>query len=534
MPNSLRYLQVRLRMERDKLVDWGVLANLSEDERTLSSGLSLHKHVINDTLQEIKLVLVELTKLSDGHTAETVRGNDEEESSDENADVTSSRSNRRLQKRAVDFMEKTRRFPGRIRWVSFDKKEFEELLSKLTTLNQGMTNLFERHQRERQLQLQETSYMGILQANNKLDDLIALVASLGSLKDGKHLQQLTQFKALNVAVETGQAAIPEFSTGSDLLLDESDLLLVEGDEEEEEADEPPARTPGKYKGTPVWVEWKYYEPVGEDEKAPIYASDRISKLARLLGDENKPKEFRIPHCLGYIHNQDNFRYGFVFRSPADETNGFPRSLYDLLTSIRKPSLNERVAAARAIATSLWYLHATNWLHKGLRSENVILQGRTLSLDEPFLAGFEYSRPADPSELTEVPSDNRLHDLYRHPSTQFDIPRDGRQGFKKVYDIYSLGIVLYEIGMWRPIHAILDIRIEKGIRSATVKGAQIVLLDARTLLDLEAEAGGIFATVVRDCIFGNLGFCIQDGHVDQSQLQAEFGERVVRKLDSISV
>ena len=196
-----------------------------------------------------------------------------------------------------------------------------------------------------------------------------------------------------------------------------------------------------------------------------------------------------------------------------------------------------MATARAIATSLWYLHATNWLHKGLRSENVVLRIPSLtspSIAEPFLAGFEYSRPADPSELTEVQGENRLHDLYRHPSTQFDIPRDGRLGFKKAYDIYSLGVVLYEIGMWRPVHAILGIRIEEGIRSATVKGVKAVLLKKGNLQALEAEAGGIFATAVQSCLSGDFVPGSQVGHVDESQLQIQFGERVVRKLDCINV
>lgn len=533
MPNSLRYLQVRLRMERDKLVDWGVLANLSEDDQTLRPGLQLHKHVFNDTLQEIKLVLVELTKLSDGHNTEAVHDADGDGPIVQNTDAASSRSNLGLQKRAIDFIEKTKRFPGRIRWVSFDKKEFEQHLSKLTSLNESMTYLFERHQRERQLQLQETSYMGILQANNKLDDLIALVSALGSLEQGKHLQQLTQFKALKVAVETGQAGIPELSTTGDILLEFKELSL-----DDEEAEEAPARSPGSYKETPVWVEWKYYEPIGEDEKVPSHVSDRVSKLARLLQDERKPKEFRIPRCLGYVHDQANFRYGFVFRSLTDETEGLPPSLYDLLKSMPKPSLTLRVSAARAIATSLWYLHATNWLHKGLRSENIVIGAPVLgapAIAEPFLAGFEYSRPADPSELTEVPSDNRLHDLYRHPSTQFDIPRDGRQGFKKAYDLYSLEVVLYEIGMWRPVHSLLRIRVEEGIRSATVKSAKTVLLEGHNLQALEADAGEIFAAAVRACLSADFGQGSEGGHVDEeSQLQTGFGERVVRRLERVSV
>lgn len=536
MPRSLRYLRVRLRMERDKLVDWGVLANLSEDERTLSPGLQLHKHVVNDTLQEIKLALVELTKLSDRHNTETVNGEDTGRVINENAEVTCSQSNQKLQKRAIDFIERTRKFPGRIRWVTFDKKDFEKYLSNLTSLNDSMTYFFERHQRERQLQLQETSYMGILQANNKLDDLIELMASLAGLKQGKHLQQLTHFKAFNIAVETGQSGIAEFSAAGDILLEIRDLSLLE-EEGEEEFEELPARSAGKYKGKPVWMEWKYYEPIGEDEKAPSYVADRISKLARLLRDDNKPKECRVPHCLGYVHDPDNYRYGFVFRNLANDTEGSPPSLFNLLLSMPKPSLTLRVAAARSIATSLWYLHATNWLHKGLRSDNVVLKIPDLitpSIAEPFLAGFEYSRPADPSELTEVQAENRLHDLYRHPRTQFDIPRDGRQGFRKAYDIYSLGVVLYEIGMWKPVHTILGIHIERGIRSAAVKGAKTVLLEAGNVQALEAEAGAIFAAAVWSCLSGDFVPGSDGGHVDESQLQIEFGEQVVRELDSVNV
>lgn len=75
MPASFRYLQVRLSMERDKLVDWAVLANLSEDETTLNPGLKFNKHTINDALHEIKLVLVDLSKLTERHDLEAQGAN---------------------------------------------------------------------------------------------------------------------------------------------------------------------------------------------------------------------------------------------------------------------------------------------------------------------------------------------------------------------------------------------------------------------------------------------------------------------------
>lgn len=73
-----------------------------------------------------------------------------------------------------------------------------------------------------------------------------------------------------------------------------------------------------------------------------------------------------------------------------------------------------------------------------------------------MSGFEYSRPAHAGEVTEKPTDNLYHDLYRHCNAQFDVPRNGAKGFKKIYDVYSLGVVILEIAFWQPIHAILGL------------------------------------------------------------------------------
>lgn len=276
------------------------------------------------------------------------------------------------------------------------------------------------------------------------------------------------------------------------------------------------------------------EPVGEEEAPPRYVEDRIYKLATLLRDEKKPDEFRVPSCLGYIHQVNNYRFGFVFQAAGD---CLPSSLLDTLTSSKlKPSLTTRIQVAGAVAASIWYLHATNWLHKGLRSENIIFP---FALTKgPYLAGFDYSRPSNPYEVTERPAENRHHDLYRHPSTQFDFPRDGRSGFKKLYDIYSLGVILYEIGMWKPIHDILGIHLAGRIPSADIKDAQTRLLSQESLMSLAAEVGDVYMATVASCLSGDFGFDGFDGLDDHqanydARLQLEFGERVIRKLDGIT-
>lgn len=269
MPRSSRYLHVRMRMERDKLVDWAVLANLSEDERTLSSGLRLNKHKVNGTLQEIRLVLLELVKLSGRYDIDQVNSDSDDGIADDASDVISLRSHSTLQQKAINFISKTRKFPKRLRWAAIDQKGFEMLLAKLTALNDGMTHFFERHQQEKHLHMQQDTFMGILQVNDKLDELLDLMASLNATRTymvtpahEQRLLQLTRFKAFNVAIEGARPGFDEDAIKSRLgdapvqsrwiLLDSHRVSIKEDDLEEQ-----PVRTHGTYEDIPIWVEWKY-------------------------------------------------------------------------------------------------------------------------------------------------------------------------------------------------------------------------------------------------------------------------------------
>jgi hypothetical protein len=458
-----------------------------------------------------------------------------------------------------------------------DQQKFEHLLTDLTTLNDSMMYLLEGEQKRLLYELQQNSFMQILQLSNKMDELYSLVSSLEAagqaarshagasrlLHGGRpalpstespsarlrledRLMRLAKFKAASVAVEQNIAdpfaSMNPDSPVADSSPELSEEKLIGWDDGVPGASD--TRAWSTYDGASVWVEWKHYLPVGLEPVTPPYVADRVRKLAKLLRSDHKPVEFRVPDCLGYVHLPELERYGYVFRWPTTEPpvdlsrEAPPVSLDTLLRSTECPSLSVRVAMMRVIATSIWYLHATNWLHKGLRSENIVFPSLKSApvLTSPFLGGFEYSRPAEAGEQTEKPAESLEQDLYRHPKAQFDLPREGARGFRKIYDIFSLGVVLLEIALWEPVRTVLGIPEDRAVSPKDAKGAWNVLAKERPYLGrLRAMVGDSVGDAAVACLAGDFG--LKDGAMEEQNnaiLQAAFGECVVKMLDGISV
>lgn len=68
-----------------------------------------------------------------------------------------------------------------------------------------------------------------------------------------------------------------------------------------------------------------------------------------------------------------------------------------------------------------------------------------------MVGFEYARLDASSEVSEAPSSNPEHDIYRHPLAV----GDACESFSRVFDIYALGLILLEIALWRPLRKIVS-------------------------------------------------------------------------------
>lgn len=204
----------------------------------------------------------------------------------------------------------------------------------------------------------------------------------------------------------------------------------------------------------VIIEWKRYDGMSRD-KEDIKMRVRIDDLARMLGaDTNKPEELLTLRCLGYFYEPSEHRYGFVSEYPPGSSVSTLKALLDGSSAETLPSLKDRYQIAHALGLSLAILHTAKWLHKGIRSHNVLFSSSIdhgIAWTRPYLVGFDYSRPDQTDALSETSGDSASFNLYRHPSSQ-GIPLES---YRREFDIYSFGVLLVEIGSWRSARKLWD-------------------------------------------------------------------------------
>lgn len=199
--------------------------------------------------------------------------------------------------------------------------------------------------------------------------------------------------------------------------------------------------------------------------------------------------------------------------------------------------------ARQLAESLLYVHAVNWLHKGLRSAGILFEKSAVNSVEDFgrllVSGFGFSRPSDHSFTTSGPPRDTKWSLYCDPVY---LNSNRKKGYRKSYDIYSLGIILIEIAHWKPIDKILR-SLHSGRDSALGEQGQddrVRIIESGTVLrQVRKNMGKRYADATRACIQGVTAFGLQDG-VDESNpyvaalLQQAFIQVVVEPLKGIVV
>ncbi|KAL1875182.1 hypothetical protein Daus18300_003250 [Diaporthe australafricana] len=196
---------------------------------------------------------------------------------------------------------------------------------------------------------------------------------------------------------------------------------------------------------------------------------RVKLLATLLAAQ-KADEFRSLRCLRWTHQVIANTYTLDFTIPA-QYEGCQYMTLDAIVRQSKrqarPTLNERIRMSCLLAKALQKWHVVGWVHQSISSHNVLFflnkDTRQVDFSHPFLHGFEFARPDSDPSIGRAGDDLEFN-IYRHPDRQGSV----RKGHLKKHDIYSLGVVLLEIGLWQRSIDLIDPKPSPTPQSIRVK------------------------------------------------------------------
>lgn len=194
-------------------------------------------------------------------------------------------------------------------------------------------------------------------------------------------------------------------------------------------------------------------------------------LAAALNCLDPGADVRLLKVESYFFHADSEQFLFV-QLPPHSTSSM-MTLEDAIDSdpfsTAKSTLDQRLKLAVKLAEAVLFLHAAGFVHKNITSSAVVVFQRFDTLSTPtsshsyienaFLMGFDLIREVEAKTYKEGFVRKNYEDprwmwnfgIFQHPDRLEEraIPR-----YTKTYDIYSLGVLLLEIGLWEPLSAVV--------------------------------------------------------------------------------
>ncbi|KAI4261173.1 MAG: hypothetical protein L6R42_003624 [Xanthoria sp. 1 TBL-2021] len=356
----------------------------------------------------------------------------------------------------------------KLRWAVFDRAKAASLVNDIVHFNNCLHGLLDNVNQEFVKSALGSVLRDIISRSNATSELEIIKQLLGSsqvaapaaVASAASLKQIRLVLGLgpshNSIEQSAQRAPPE---GIKIKLIQLKPHLLQRESPQLPPNE---RELARYKAKPVVIEWKFVDRAHEKE-----LKTRVDQVAILLAHTYDPSYHSL-HCIGFLPKDVSYQpddentvcYGLVFEltissSIPPRIAPVVRPLSTLFADARKPNLNERRDIALALAETILQLHTSGWLHKGIRSDNVLYidtgdsKWEYCSANGPFLAGYEYARPT--TAHTEAMPTNPDQEMYRHPKGQGLT----RSNFRRSFDLFALGCVLLEIGLWSNLSEILQ-------------------------------------------------------------------------------
>jgi hypothetical protein len=238
-----------------------------------------------------------------------------------------------------------------------------------------------------------------------------------------------------------------------------------------------------------------------------------------------PDKFCLLRCYGVLKHRDASNriqaMEMLYRAPERSAIGSPASLRQLLLQQRAISASAIIRVAKRLVQSVSYIHACDFVHKNIRPENVLVFPETasqssegLGLGSSYLLGFNEFRHMH--FQTGLAGDRAWHrNLYRHPERQGSFVTER---YVMQHDIYSLGVCLLELGLWRsfvwypgsndgsgaaPVPSLAlgmslsDIDFPQGRSATPLKLKEHLVVKARN--ELPPRLGDIYTDIVVACL-----------------------------------
>lgn len=541
------YLALRYHTEKTRLDLWRQAYKIDDPKACpLRYKPEAIQKLVIQTLAQITQLLDESQNLVEKYkiaTSTVPSDNDNNDNHTTNGFGSASRSHDAV----ATALSKLRVKPkSKFRWTIKGKAEFDDKVSRISTLVKDLQSFTVDASESQSLDraLPSMSLKSIVNA-----EILQL------LNDPKNGAGLTLATSARVKLLQNPTRIPD---GSVTVLTADQLRFLKG----------AASTVGTLRSSSaafhsVWIEWS---AIGPGASAPEYIR-RIKALGYLLEEAGNPA-LRLPVCYGifddlaYEAEFDTRRIGYVFGAPSSSSSPAlpaqpspprydgnfrehpPRTLSDLIRDSKSfpvPLLGDRFALAVTLATAFSNFHSAGWLHKGFHSGNIVFLAQisppspspsppsssdpetVIKVTDPFITGFQYSRPAGAQSLSIGPLENAELEHYYHPSAS--------KGFSRRVDLYSLGVVLCEIGRW----GLVGSTVSEGTRRKMVdRAAWRNYMVAKVLPDIGWRMGERYQSAVRTLLECRLP---DDGDDDDGDdggfFEQQYFEKVIQPLSACS-
>jgi hypothetical protein len=275
---------------------------------------------------------------------------------------------------------------------------------------------------------------------------------------------------------------------------------------------------GRITETPVLIEYATYDPAYRSTGVSP-PTDRLehllSVLTKLAGNQNFHGTLK---CVGYFEDVRQPRFGLVFELPTSVYSGpsdshksvdelRPVTLLSVLQTGSKslhnsnsatPPLEDRFRLAFTLALTFSKIHGDNFVHKDINSSNIMVfrkakrqsantRALQYTLRSPVICSFDLFSEYDIDPSNKMPALN----IYRHP----DDPKC--TGVKDApygphFDMYSLGLILLEIGLWQPLGDLWKPKYTLNDFKRRIEDVYI--------RKLASKCGTAYMQVVRDCFW----------------------------------